>query len=193
MNCIKETIEIIDKVVYDLLFRYKDVMPKRFGKLIANYYTDARIRKVYSSFIGIKMGEGTFANLGMKVVPNESDVCVLIGENVSIAPNVTFVCCSSANNGKEINEYPYVKNTLTKAGDILVEDEAWIGANVTILPGVKVGRCSVIGAGSIVMEDVMPYSIYAGAPARKIRDLITGKRCNLDSRQFITREPGKSL
>ena len=70
----------------------------------------------------------------------------------------------------------YVKDVLTKSGDIIIEDEVWIGASVTILPGVKIGRCSVIGAGSVVINDVDPYSVYVGAPARKIRDLTSGKR-----------------
>ena len=47
---------------------------------------------------------------------------------------------------------------------------------VTILPGVHIGRCAVIGAGSVVTGDVEAYHIYAGVPARKIRDIRTGER-----------------
>lgn len=175
---LKAALDKMDENLYEFLSNYKDIMPKRLGKLLALYYTDARLRKHYSSFIGVSMGEGTFANLGMKVVPNDSLICVQIGKNVSIAPNVTFICCSSANNGLEINSYDYVKSNLSKSGDILVEDEVWLGANVIVFPGVKIGRCSVIGAGSVVINDVMPYSIYAGTPAKKIRDIKTGKRLN---------------
>jgi maltose O-acetyltransferase len=63
-----------------------------------------------------------------------------------------------------------VKN-LTISSPIVVEDEVWIGANVTILPGIRVGKCSVIGAGSVLTKDVEAYSVYAGVPAKKIRDL----------------------
>jgi acetyltransferase-like isoleucine patch superfamily enzyme len=87
---------------------------------------------------------------------------------------LTCVTESSANNGKAINEIPYVTNVLTETSPIIVEDEVWIGANVTILPGVKIGKCSVIGAGSVVTADVEPYSIYAGVPAKKIRCLEEG-------------------
>ena len=45
---------------------------------------------------------------------------------------------------------------------------------MTILPGVTIGKCSVIGAGALVIDNVEPYSIYAGVPARKIRDLDMG-------------------
>jgi len=176
INISAEEISKLDEMIYKILIKHKNVMPKRLGKLIAIYYTDARVRKAYSSFIGVEMGEGTYANLGMKVVPNASTTCVHIGSNVSIAPNVTFVCLSSANNGKEINEYDYIVNSLTKSGDIVVEDEVWLGSNVTILPGVTIGRCAVVGAGSVVLNDVMPYSIYAGVPAKRIRDIKSGER-----------------
>lgn len=172
----KKNITKFDEILYKILVLKKKCMPKRVGKIIAMYYTDARVRKLYASFLGVEMSTGTFANLGMKVVPNDSDVCVHIGRNVSIAPNVTFVCHSSANNGVEINQYSYVNSKLTKKGDIFVEDEVWIGANVIILPGVRVGRCSVIGAGSIVINDILPYSVYAGSPAKRIRDLKTGQK-----------------
>jgi len=45
-----------------------------------------------------------------------------------------------------------------------------------ILPGVHIGRCCVVGAGSVVNHDTEPYSVYVGVPARKIRDLKTGER-----------------
>jgi maltose O-acetyltransferase len=124
------------------------------------------------------MGYKTYANFGLKVVPNDSKICVYIGDNVSIAPNVLFICCSSPNNAKELSNIDYISNKLIQSSDIHVEDEVWIGANVTIFPGVSVGKCSVIGAGSIVMNDVESYSVYAGIPAKKIRDLRTGKRLN---------------
>ncbi len=52
---------------------------------------------------------------------------------------------------------------------ITIEDDVWIGSRVIILPGVTVGKGSVIGAGSVVTKDVLPYSIMGGNPARLIR------------------------
>ncbi|HVU32284.1 MAG TPA: DapH/DapD/GlmU-related protein, partial [Opitutaceae bacterium] len=46
-----------------------------------------------------------------------------------------------------------------------IEDEAWIGTHVTILPGVRIGRGAVIGAGSIVTRDIPPDTIAFGSPA----------------------------
>jgi maltose O-acetyltransferase len=168
----KERLNGLDEFIYKLLEKNVDIMPIRFIKFIANNYTDARIRKIYLEKLGVVMGEGTYTNLGFRIVSDDYEKRLFIGNNVSIAPNVTFVCMSSANNGKEINDIPYIRDILTKSQNILVEDEVWIGANVTVLPGVHIGKCTVVGAGSVVVTDVEPYSIYVGVPAKKIRSLI---------------------
>lgn len=166
-----------DSKLWSFLMETKIPMPRRVGRLVASHYPDARIRKKYASYLWTEMDEGTYANLGMTVVPNENPICVHIGKYVSIAPNVTFICSAEPNNGKEIRELPYVKERLCQYGDIVVDDEAWLGAGCIIFPGVKVGRCAVIGAGSVLRTDAEPYGVYAGVPARKIRDLRTGERC----------------
>ncbi len=171
MRLTKERLVWLDEFIYKLLENNVDIIPMRFIKFRANNYTDARIRKVYLEKLGVVMGEGTYTNLGFRFVSDDYEKRLFIGKNVSIAPNATFVCMSSANNGKEINEIPYVKEKLTQSENIIIDDEVWIGVNTTILPGVHIGKCSVIGAGSIVTKDVEPYSIYAGVPAVKIRSL----------------------
>lgn len=168
----KEFWEKTDALIYRILESSVDRMPPRLTKLIAHYYTDARIRKLYFDRLGVFMGEGTFANLGMKaIVGGKERYSVRIGDRVSIGPNLTLVTQSSANNGSEINELSYVQEQLTKEAPIVIADEVWIGANVVILPGVQIGRCSVIGAGAVVTEDVEAYCVYAGVPARCIRRL----------------------
>ena len=165
---------VFDQLIYSILKRSVGLMPMRFTKLIANSYPDARIRKLYLACLGLSMGDGTYSNLGLKICIDEipSSPKVVIGNNVSIAPNVTFIADACANNGIEINKIPYVRDSLTVQGSVYVSDEVWIGAGVTIMPNVKIGRCAVIGAGSLVLEDVEPNSIYAGVPARKIRKLL---------------------
>jgi acetyltransferase-like isoleucine patch superfamily enzyme len=54
-------------------------------------------------------------------------------------------------------------------GDINIEDDVWIGANVTILGGVNIGRGSIIGAGAVVTKNVPSMAIAAGVPARLIK------------------------
>jgi maltose O-acetyltransferase len=54
-----------------------------------------------------------------------------------------------------------------------VGSNVWIGANVTILPGVTIGNGCVIGAGAVVTKDCTPNALYAGVPARRVRELPT--------------------
>jgi acetyltransferase-like isoleucine patch superfamily enzyme len=52
----------------------------------------------------------------------------------------------------------------------VIEDDVWIGAGVTVVDGVTIGRGSVIGAGAVVTNDIPPYSIAVGTPAKPIKD-----------------------
>jgi len=54
-------------------------------------------------------------------------------------------------------------------GQILIGNDVWIGANVTILPNVKIGDSSIVGAGSVVTKDVPPFAIVVGVPAAVIK------------------------
>jgi virginiamycin A acetyltransferase len=54
-------------------------------------------------------------------------------------------------------------------GDIIIENDVWIGAKSTIMSGVKIHNGSVVGASSVVTKDVPPYSIVAGNPAQVIK------------------------
>lgn len=169
MDTRKQLIKI-DRWLYHFLRKYVAIMPRRIVKYVANYYTDARIRKLYWLRLGVIMGNNTYANLGFTSTSNFRKL-IFIGDNVSIGPNVTILCDSCANNGKEINKIDEVRDKLTKCEPVFIEDEVWIGAGVIILPGVRIGRCAVIGAGSVVTRNVEPYSVYAGVPAKKIRML----------------------
>jgi maltose O-acetyltransferase len=52
---------------------------------------------------------------------------------------------------------------------VVIEDDVWIGAHAVIMPGVTIGRGAVVGAGAVVRDDVPPFAIVAGIPARLIR------------------------
>jgi acetyltransferase-like isoleucine patch superfamily enzyme len=58
-------------------------------------------------------------------------------------------------------------------GEIVIEDDVWIGFGAIIMSGVRIGRGSIIASGSIVPEDVPPYSIYVPAKGRVIRSRFT--------------------
>ena len=54
-----------------------------------------------------------------------------------------------------------------------IHDDAWIGYGAVIMSGISVGRGAIIAAGSVVTRDVPDYEIYAGVPAKKVRDRFT--------------------
>ena len=82
-----------------------------------------------------------------------------IGEHVSISPDVTILTASHGVNDPDFR---------VEIRPVVVEDHVWIGTRATILPGVTLGRGSVVAAGSVVTRDVAPLSIVAGAPARPV-------------------------
>lgn len=68
------------------------------------------------------------------------------------------------------NEIERLKG-LEYAKEVAIYDHVWIGGNVTILPGVKINRGAIIGAGSVVVDDIPPYVIAAGNPCKVIRSI----------------------
>ena len=64
---------------------------------------------------------------------------------------------------EDTDEYIFKQGVTTK--QIVIEDDVWIGANVTVLPGVTIGHHSVIAAGAVVNRDIPPHSLAAGVPA----------------------------
>lgn len=53
--------------------------------------------------------------------------------------------------------------------DIIIENNCWLGMGVVVCPGVKIGNGSVVGAGSVVTQDIPPYSVVVGVPAKIIK------------------------
>jgi acetyltransferase-like isoleucine patch superfamily enzyme len=88
-----------------------------------------------------------------------------IGRRVMIGPHCYF---TDADHGTAPDIS--VQSQPMRLAPLIVEDEAWIGAHVTVLPGVRIGRGAVVGAGSVVTSDVPAFAVAVGAPARVIRD-----------------------
>ncbi|MBI4818115.1 MAG: hypothetical protein HY791_17770 [Deltaproteobacteria bacterium] len=65
----------------------------------------------------------------------------------------------------------YRRNQRPPARPVTIEDDVWIGAKASILPGVTIGRGAVIGVSAVVAHDVPPFTIVAGVPARHVRKL----------------------
>ncbi|NOT28715.1 MAG: acyltransferase [Acidobacteria bacterium] len=92
---------------------------------------------------------------------------VVIGDNCLIAANCQIIDCS----GHELS-FENVENRINTTSDgspVVVEDCVWIGANSIVLPGVCIGRGSVVAAGSVVTKDIPPMVVAAGNPARVVK------------------------
>ena len=90
---------------------------------------------------------------------------IRIGSRVEIAARCAFY---SYDHGVEGGK-PIVDQPLASKGEISIGDEAWLGHGVIVLSGVRIGKGAVIGAGSVVTNDVPDGSVAAGVPAKVIR------------------------
>lgn len=129
-------------------------------------YSKVRVRAIRK--LGYKVGEQVYFPsdliIGQNLVDDKAQL--EIGNRVSIGPRVTILPMEHANASR-------VRSAMkVREGGVIIKDDVWIGAGVIILSGVTVGECSVIGAGAVVTKDVEPYTVVAGVPARKIRDIV---------------------
>lgn len=90
---------------------------------------------------------------------------VTIGRYFHVGRGLTIF---SGNHDYESSEsIPYGSKSILKP--VVIEDFVWCGANVTILPGVKIGEGAIVGAGSVVVKDVPKYAVVAGNPAKVLK------------------------
>jgi acetyltransferase-like isoleucine patch superfamily enzyme len=111
----------------------------------------------------VRIGGGTFLNLGVMVA---SMTLVEIGAFCMFA-NGCFV--TDANHRFNDPVQPITWQGFTSKGPTRIGDNVWCGANVVVTSGVTIGERCVIGANSVVIEDIPPFSIAAGAPARVLK------------------------
>lgn len=99
---------------------------------------------------------------------------LIIGNYCSIAEHVRFLV-SADHQTNNISTFPFRVFYLGQAmeggskGDIVIDDDVWIGYGATILSGVHIGQGAVIAAGAVVASDVPPYAIVGGVPAKIIK------------------------
>lgn len=115
----------------------------------------------------IHIGNNFYSNHNLVILDGAK---VLIGDNVCIAPNVGIYTA-----GHQIDVDRRVQG-LEYAIPVTIGDNVWIGGGVTVIPGVNIGKNSVIAAGSVVIRDIPEGVVAAGNPCRVIRKITESDR-----------------
>lgn len=134
--------------------RFRSVLCKQFFMESAKVISIAR-RVDFDNGCNIIMRD--HSNLGAHAFIAGNYATVTIGRHVMMGKYCIIIC----QNHKYLEEgYSGVEGR-----DVLIDDYAWIGHRVTILPGVRIGRHAIVGAGAVVARDVPDYGIAVGNPA----------------------------
>ena len=127
-------------------------------------YAIIRPSNIYGGPIGEGLTMGDNSNIG----PYNYIGCsgkITIGNNVMLAPRVSIYAENHVFDHPEI----LIRDQGVEKKEVIIEDDCWIAANSIILAGVTIGKGSVVAAGSVVTENVPPYSVVAGVPAKWIK------------------------
>jgi len=112
----------------------------------------------------LKIGPNTYIQSGC--ILNAFMGSITIGANCMIAARCAF---TPYQHGFANANRPIREQLLTSQGDIVIEENVWLGLNVSVMDGVTIGQGAVVGAGAVVTKDIPPYAIAGGVPARVIR------------------------
>ena len=91
---------------------------------------------------------------------------MIIGKDVLVADNVYI---SDQFHGFTNIDLPMLATPLVSPGPVIIEDQVWLGERVCVLPNVRIGRHSIIGANAVVTKDIPPYSVAVGIPAKVVK------------------------
>jgi len=117
---------------------------------------------------GICIGDNVVIRHGCMMY-GHNEYPLTIEDNVLLGPEVHIY---SANHRYENRNVLISRQGHVAKGSVIIREGAWIGGKVTILPGVVIGKHSVIAAGSVVTKSVPDYTVFAGIPAKKIKEIV---------------------
>jgi acetyltransferase-like isoleucine patch superfamily enzyme len=140
---------------------YMELMQKLFdGNVGEGSYVAAPLQGV--CFDRIKIGKRVYLNSNLLAMARGG---ITIEDDVQMAANVQILTN---------NHDPYERQLLT-VKPVLIQKGAWIGAGVTILPGISIGKHAIVGAAAVVTKDVPDYAIVVGNPAKVVKTLDADK------------------
>jgi maltose O-acetyltransferase len=159
----------VHRVVYHLfnLPRFEALTRIRgwhYSKLLKSAGAGLRIGPGVKIFHPENVSIGNHCFIGAGIQLHAWNEQITIGSHVLVA---TDVLMTTRNHGYVDTEIPIAEQGYVDA-PITLEDDVWIGFRAIILPGVTIGRGSIVAANAVVTRDVEPYSIVGGVPAREI-------------------------
>lgn len=116
---------------------------------------------------GTKIGKNVYIDKGV-YIEGWRPYLVTINDNVEIGPKTIIVAIDSSYNTTSQKDIPI------RYGEVIIKNNAYIGAGAIILPGVTIGEYSIVAAGALVNRDVPPRTVVAGVPARVIKTIDEG-------------------
>jgi maltose O-acetyltransferase len=137
---------------------------KKILKLFVKHMPIFQLRAAMLRWCGYGVGKEVFIGEDLIIIDELEDRgMVTIGDRAAIAPRVTLVV-SSRPNASRIAPYVNVNH-----GPIVIESDAWIGTGVVVFPNTRIGEGAIVSANSVVTQDVKPYTLVGGQPARMIK------------------------
>jgi len=138
------------------------------GLCRAHIGKDTRIRPtvLFRDAERIFIGDGCTINHNNVLWAGKREAVIQLGRHVMTGPNVMIF---AFNHGYALSAHSMIDQPFTE-GNVIIEDDVWIGAGCIILAGVRICRGVVLGAGSVVTRELPPYTICAGVPARVIKE-----------------------
>ena len=155
-----ENANIFNSLAEDDLDRQHEVLSEILGSVGEKVWIAKRFSFDYGK--NIHIGNNFTGNFNLTILDiNE----VHIGDNVMIGPNTTITTVGHPLSPKGRRKH------LGKASEIRIGNDVWLGANVTVLPGVTIGDNVVVGAGAVVTKDIPDNSLAVGVPARVVKKI----------------------
>lgn len=164
--------------IFKEVHRIVDETSRLSGRLALEGYTREGARQVLSEIWGQPVGDdvtvfmpfntdfGRHTVVGHNVFINKDAMFVDLGgitieDDVLIGPRVSLITVNH-------NLAPD-RRADVEGSPIVIKRNAWLGANVTVLPGVTIGENAVVGANSVVIKDVPPNAVVVGTPAKAVK------------------------
>ena len=155
-----ENANIFNSLDEDDLDKQHEVLTEILGSVGEKVWIAKRF--CFDNGKNIFIGNNFTANFNLTILDIKE---VYIGDNVMIGPNTTITTVGHPLSPKKRRDH------LGQASEIRIGNDVWLGANVTILPGVTIGNNVVVGAGAVVTKDIPDNSLALGVPARVIKKL----------------------